>query len=305
MTGSFFAALAWEESKRSLFCKKAPQKTFAPEPVLLKPPVPPGQKSFLLLFFKKEALSCLSVHAAQASKPCLDDAATKRLQNNHHFRDTPMRDNSIHNLFQVLTGQIHDQLALGAGLRAVMVVLAWVLFFGGLGIAAYCWASDREQRSAHHLATFAMRFLSAGMWYLGTLWKMPWPVAHGFKDWLTNCVTYSQFQWHAELMQFFLDHIAIVDPLVCTLELGLAASFALGFAVRLSGLVAALFIFNLLIGLYNDPTEWVWTYVGIMCAHGMFSASSAGRSLGLDYLLARRKVFAPCSRVARLHALVA
>jgi hypothetical protein len=264
-----------------------------------------GAKVFCFFFSKKKCFLTGAFmrlrHQNHASTPPQPDAYKIIINSGN----TAMRDTSIHNLFQVLTGQIHDQLALGASLRAVMVLLAWVLFFGGLGIAAYCWASDREQRSAHHLATFAMRFLSAGMWYLGTLWKMPWPVAHGFKDWLTNCVTYSQFQWHADLMQFFLNHIAIVDPLVCTLELGLAASFALGFAVRLSGAVAALFIFNLLIGLYNDPTEWVWTYVGIMCAHGMFSASSAGRSLGLDHLLARRKVFTPGSRVARLHALVA
>jgi len=294
-----------QTSLRSVIGARAPQKLLLLRLRRFKRPCPQGKKVFCFFFSKKKRFLERAImrrrHRNHASTPPQPDAYKMIIKS----KATAMRDNSIHNLFQVLTGQIHDQLALGAGLRAVMVLLAWVLFFGGLGIAAYCWASDREQRSAHHLATFAMRFLSAGMWYLGTLWKMPWPVAHGFKDWLTNCVTYSQFQWHADLMQFFLDHIAIVDPLVCMLELGLAASFALGFAVRLSGLVAALFIFNLLIGLYNDPTEWVWTYVGIMCAHGMFSAGSAGRSLGLDYLLARRKVFAPGSRVARLHALVA
>ena len=216
-----------------------------------------------------------------------------------------MRDNSLHSLYQVLTGQIHDQMALGGSLHLFVIVMAWVLFFGGLGIAAYIWANFAEQRSVTNLATFAMRFCAAGMWYLGTLWKLPWPVAHGFKDWLTNCVTYSSFQWHADIMQFFLTNIAFVQPLVYLLEVFLATSLAFGFAVRLSGALAVLFVFNLLIGLYNDPTEWVWTYSGLICAHGMFSLNSAGQALGLDFLIQRRKFFAPGSTAARLHGLVA
>jgi hypothetical protein len=211
-----------------------------------------------------------------------------------------MRDNPIHSLFQVLTGQIHDQLALG-GYAWLTVVLAWVLFFGGLAIAAYSFAKFPEQRTVRNVSVFAMRFISAGMWYLGTLWKLPWPVAHGFKDWLTNCVTYSSFQWHADLMQVFLNHIALVQPPVYLLEVFFATSLAFGFATRLSGVVAALFTFNLLIGLYNDPTEWVWTYVGIICAHGMFAAEHAGMSLGLDYALAKRPIFAKGSKAAWLY----
>jgi uncharacterized membrane protein YphA (DoxX/SURF4 family) len=91
-------------------------------------------------------------------------------------------------------------------------------------------------------------------------------------------------------MQVFLDHIALVQPLVFLLETTLAASLMLGLAVRLAGVVGVLFILNLLIGLYNDPTEWPWTYVGIICAHGMFAVAQAGRSFGLDNLLAKRLV---------------
>jgi hypothetical protein len=214
-----------------------------------------------------------------------------------------MRDNPIHSFFQVMTGQIHDQLALGS-LRWFMVALCWALFWGGIAIAIRCWIKFPEQRTPHHLMVFAMRFLSAGMWYLGTLWKLPWPVAHGFKDWLTNCVTYSSFQWHADIMQVFLNHIALVQPLVCMLEVFFAASLALGFAVRFTGTLAALFVLNLLVGLYNDPTEWVWTYVGIMCAHGMFAADGAGRSLGLDFLLRREGTFKLGTPAARWHAVV-
>ncbi len=67
--------------------------------------------------------------------------------------------------------------------------------------------------------------------------------------------------------------------------------------------MAALFIVNLLFGLYNDPTEWVWTYVGIACAHGMFAVDSAGQSLGLDHLLGFKRILPAHSRLAKLHAL--
>lgn len=213
-----------------------------------------------------------------------------------------MRDNPLHSLFQVATGQIHDQLALGS-YDWLVVALFWAGALTGLGIAAYTWATDPAQRSLHNLWVFFARFISAGMWYLGTLWKLPWPVAHGFKDWLTNCVTYSSFQWHADIMQLFLDHIALVQPLVYLLEIFFALSLACGFAVRLSGTLAAVFTLNLLIGLYNDPTEWVWTYVGIIAAHGMFASSGAGRSLGLDHLLRRPRFAMRHPQLARLHAL--
>jgi hypothetical protein len=213
-----------------------------------------------------------------------------------------MRDNPFHSLYQVMTGGIHDQLALGA-YGWLTVVLAWLLFWGGIGVAGYVLAIDPTQRSIKHISVFVMRFIAAGMWYLGTLWKLPWPVAHGFKDWLTNCVTYSSFQFHADIMQFFLNHIAVVQPVIYLLELFFAFSLACGFAVRFTGIVAALFIVNLLFGLYNDPTEWVWTYVGIACAHGMFAVDSAGQSLGLDRVLRLKPVLPAGSKLVQLHAL--
>ena len=86
---------------------------------------------------------------------------------------------------------------------------------------------------------------------VGTLWKLPLPISAGFKFWLESTVKYSSFQAHASIMQVFLDHIALVQPLVFLLETALAISLMLGIAVRLAGIVGVLFILNLLIGLYN------------------------------------------------------
>ena len=200
-----------------------------------------------------------------------------------------MPDNPIHTFFQMLGGNIPDQLNLG-GYRWFEVALYWVLLIGSLSIAYANWRMDETQRTGTHISIYAMRLVSAGMWYLGTLWKLPLPVSGGFKFWLENTVKYSSFHAHASIMQVFLDHIALVQPLVFLLETALAVSLMLGFMVRLAGVVGVLFILNLLIGLYNDPTEWPWTYVGIICAHGMFAAAQAGRSFGIDNLLAKRLI---------------
>ncbi len=197
-----------------------------------------------------------------------------------------MRDNPIHTFLQFMVGRIPDQLALG-DLRWFTVGLYWAMLLAGFAIAAVNWQRDPTQRTGTHLTIFGLRFVIAGMWYLGTFWKLPLPVSAGFRFWLDQTVKYSSFQWHADIMKVFIDYIIVAQPLVYLLEIFLTASLMLGFMVRVSGILAALFTFNLLIGLYNDGTEWPWTYVGIICAHGMFAAAQAGRSLGLDNLIAK------------------
>jgi uncharacterized membrane protein YphA (DoxX/SURF4 family) len=198
-------------------------------------------------------------------------------------------DNPLHTFFQFMTGSIPDQLSLGGG-RWFTVILYWLLLIGSLSVAGVNWQLDQRQHTVQHLGIYSMRLLMAGMWYLGTLWKLPLPVSGGFQFWMSQTVKFTSFHPQAVVMQLLLDHLALVQPLIYLLEVFFTASLMLGFMVRLTGIVAALFTLNLLVGLYNDPTEWPWTYVGIICAHGMFATSQAGRSLGLDNLLAQRLI---------------
>jgi hypothetical protein len=78
-----------------------------------------------------------------------------------------MHDNPIHTFFQVLGGNIPDQLNLGA-FRWFEVAFYWVLLIGSLTIAYTNWRLDSTQRTGTHLSIYAMRLVSAGMWYLGT-----------------------------------------------------------------------------------------------------------------------------------------
>ena len=213
-----------------------------------------------------------------------------------------MRDNPVHTFLQFLTGQIPDQLALH-GLQWPTVLGYWTLLLGGIAVAVFNWRADPAQRTAHHLAVFGLRMLAAGMWWLGILWKLPLPISEGFKFWLQQTVKYSSLQVHADVMQAFLDHLAIAQPLVFMAEVFFAASLMLGLFVRLSGTLAALFTLNLLIGLYNDGTEWPWTYVGIIVGHAMFALDHAGTSLGVDNLLRLRRVSSAPGRMwSLLHA---
>lgn len=198
-----------------------------------------------------------------------------------------MRDNPIHSFFLFMTGQLGDQIAAG-GMRWVTVVYFWLLAAVSIAVVVINWQRDPSQRTANNVAICALRFLGAGMWFVGSLWKLPLPVSGGFKFWMDSTVKFSSWQFHADIMQFLNGFIVIVGPLIYLLEVSLATSLMLGLLVRLSGTIGALFIFNLMIGLFNDPTEWVWTYVGLIGMFGMFAATGAGRSLGLDNIIAKR-----------------
>lgn len=198
-----------------------------------------------------------------------------------------MPDNRIDAFLLFMTGRIPDQLSLGA-LRWFTVALYWVLLAASLAVAVHDWRRDPAQRTGTRLSIYGMRPVAAGVWYLGTLWKLPLSVSAGFKFWLDRTVKFSSFHLHAAFMRVFAVHVALVQVLVYLLEVVFTASLMLGFMARRSGVLAALFTLNLLIGLYNDPVERPWTYVGIICAHGMFAATQAGRSLGLDNLVAHR-----------------
>lgn len=199
-----------------------------------------------------------------------------------------MRDNPVHTVLQFLVGGIPDQLTVAKSMPLVAVLLVtlyWSALVGGIVVAVLNWRRDPAQRTAHAIGVFVLRMTMAGMWWLGILWKLPLPVSDGFKYWLGQTVKGSALTVHADIMQVFLDHIAIAQPLVFLLELSIGISLMMGFLVRASGTLAALFTLNLLIGLYNVGGEWPWTYVGIIVAHGMFALEHSGRFLGLDNLL--------------------
>ena len=67
-----------------------------------------------------------------------------------------------------------------------------------------------------------------------------------------------------------------------------AVSLILGIFVRLGGVIGALQILNLWLGLYSAPNEWPWTYFFLLLLMLNFALHHYGRSLGLDAILVSR-----------------
>jgi len=77
---------------------------------------------------------------------------------------------------------------------------------------------------------------------------------------------------------------------VYAFEVLTAVSLILGIFVRLWGVIGALQVLNLWLGLYNAEGEWPWTYFFLLVLMVIFALHRYGRSLGLDAIIAARTV---------------
>jgi len=196
-----------------------------------------------------------------------------------------MMPNPFSDTWNFLIGNTGDYNILGPA-KYVSVAFFLALLAGSVAVAAVNWSRDPPQRTGKHISIWLIRAVTAGLWYQGSIWKLPLPVSDAFTHWTGELAKWTVLPFHAQLVEHvLLPGIGILQPLVYLFEVFLAVSLLLGVAVRFAGVMAMLFTAHLWLGLYNDPTEWAWTYGAIIAAHGMFAATEAGRSLGLDNLL--------------------
>ena len=200
-----------------------------------------------------------------------------------------MRSDPFTDAWQFLIGATNDQEALGWG-RYPVVLLFLVLLLASVGIARANWRMDPSQRTAAHLWTWAFRVALGVMWFQGSLWKLPLPDAPGLRYWTGQMAEHAASPFLAGLVRdILLPHMPVVDPLVFLAEMGLAVSFILGITVRPVAALGGLYTLGLWVGLYRHPGEWPWQYIFLAIAQGLLAVHGAGRSLGLDGLLARRR----------------
>ena len=217
-----------------------------------------------------------------------------------------MRTNPFYDAWLFLTGQTDDHATSGVGL--LLVVLFWALLLASVWIAWRNWQDDPSQRTRGHLATWFMRVMIGCMWFQGSIWKLPLPVSGGLSYWtdeITRNAAFDAHKWIAT--NVLLPALPVLNPLVYLTELSLAAAFMLGFLVRPLGAVGMLFVLHLWLGLYHHPNEWPWLYIFLIFVQGFFVLTNAGRSLGLDALIARApfRPFAGQGLAARLYRKVA
>jgi uncharacterized membrane protein YphA (DoxX/SURF4 family) len=174
----------------------------------------------------------------------------------------------------------------------------WLLLLGSIAIAAYSWARFPEQRRPKHVAKWLFRFFIGAMWWQQTLWKLP-PYytdqpdkpfgKSGLALWMHTMGASAAIPWQADFVNHIvLPHFYWFAPVVYSLEVLTGVSLMLGGFVRLFGIIGALQILNLWLGLYNAWTEWPWEYFFLIVLQLMFALHAYGRSLGIDTILIAR-----------------
>ena len=175
--------------------------------------------------------------------------------------------------------------------------LYWLLLLGSITIAVYAWRSIPSQRSWSHAGDWLCRFLIGSMWWQQTLWKLPPlytdnpsdPTNSGLHYWMTRLSESASIPLQADFVKHIvLPHFYFFAPIVYTLEVLTAVSLILGIFVRFGGLIGALQVLNLWLGLYNAEGEWPWTYFFLLVLMVIFTLHRYGRSLGLDAIILER-----------------
>ena len=174
----------------------------------------------------------------------------------------------------------------------------WLLMLSSFAIAIYVFSMMEGQRSWHHVGAWVFRFLIGSMWWQQTLWKLP-PYytedpstpfgASGLPYWMTQMIGGAAIPFQAAFVKdVVLPHFYLFAPVVYGLELLTAVSLMLGIFVRLWGVIGALQILNLWLGLYHAPGEWPWTYFFLLILQLIFALHRYGRSLGIDAIIIAR-----------------
>lgn len=173
----------------------------------------------------------------------------------------------------------------------------WLLLLGSVAIAVYAFATIKSQRSPHHVGDWILRFLIGSMWWQQTLWKLPpyytdhpsEPTTTGLYYWMTQMGKSASIQLQSDFVNnIALPHFNVFAPVVYSLEVLTAVSLILGIFVRFWGIIGALQILNLWLGLYNAEGEWPWTYFFLLVLQLIFALHQYGRSLGIDAIIVNR-----------------
>jgi uncharacterized membrane protein YphA (DoxX/SURF4 family) len=174
----------------------------------------------------------------------------------------------------------------------------WLLGLASIAIAVYAFSTIPSQRRASHICDWAFRVLIGAMWWQQTLWKLPpaytdhpeQPFGEtGLAYWMGVMGRSAAIPAQADFVNnIVLPHFYLFAPMVYGLEVLTAVSLLLGLAVRFWGVIGALQIVNLWLGLYSAEHEWPWTYFFLLVVMLIFALHRYGRRLGLDAILVAR-----------------
>jgi len=173
------------------------------------------------------------------------------------------------------------------------IYLFGFLLLGGAAAAVYNFVTDSRQRTAKDVWMCIARISVGGMWWQ-ILWKLPpyYTDLPGVKDsglrqWMIEMVNSASFSIQSRFVQeIVLPHFSVFASLVYALAVFVAISLILGLFTRLGATLGALMAVNLWLGLYRSSYQWPWTYFFLILLQVTFAVFQAGRSFGLDAILA-------------------
>src|ERR1700759_525502 len=195
--------------------------------------------------------------------------------------------NPFSDAWTFLTANTGDFQKLGEW-RFLVLALFYGLLIVGTAVAFKNWQEDRAQRTGRHLGIWFARMLIGCMWFQGMLWKLPLPLSDGLQYWTEQESTNAAFEFHRTFLKdVVLPNMSVFGPIVCLAELVFAGSMMLGLAVRFVGVLAVAYTLQLWLGLYDNSSEWPWTYLFLGLLIFLFGVDSSGRSLGFDAWLRR------------------
>jgi hypothetical protein len=135
-----------------------------------------------------------------------------------------------------------------------------------------------------------------GLMYLAmALQKAPWvrgPEGFPF-GWLYGYlwkeINHPTFGWYTAFLQaVVLPNFPFFGAMSFVTEIALGLGLLLGLLTPLAGLAGALWQVNIMVGSYSIPGEWGWIWMLLIMPQVAFALCRAGRSLGLDAIVARR-----------------
>src|SRR5271165_7597503 len=174
----------------------------------------------------------------------------------------------------------------------------WLLLLSSIAVAVHVYRTMPAQRTVEHVSNWVFRLLIGCMWWQQTLWKLPpsytdhpeQPFGEtGLAYWMMVMGKSAAVPLQAYFVNnIVLPHFYLFAPVVYGLEVLTAVSLLLGIFVRLWGVIGALQIINLWLGLYSAPGEWPWTYFFLLVLMLIFALHRYGRRLGLDAIIVAR-----------------
>jgi uncharacterized membrane protein YphA (DoxX/SURF4 family) len=181
---------------------------------------------------------------------------------------------------------------------ALTTAIFWLLGLASVFIAIYAFSAIPSQRRLTYIYDWIFRFLIGAMWWQQTLWKLPpaytdhpeQPFGEtGLAYWMGVMGRSAAVPAQADFVNnVVLPHFYLFAPVVYLLEMLTAVSLILGIFVRFWGIIGALQILNLWLGLYSAQGEWPWTYFFLLVLMLIFALHRYGRRLGLDAIIAAR-----------------